>query len=179
MLEDPAEELQDFDRLMQIYRPAVFRFLLASLRNRDEAESLTQDCFLKAFRHRNQFRGESAVKTWLMQIAANLVRDVTRCRKFQFWRRIQQNVSATDLINSLSSRDASPEATTITRDQVEAIWSAVSKLPGRQREVFLLRFVEDMNLSEIATVLGTTEGSVKKHLFRGLESVREKTRRLR
>ena len=71
-MEDPVEELQDFDRVVQLYRPAVFRFILASLRDQDDAESLTQDCFLKAYRYRHQFRGDAALKTWLMQIAANL-----------------------------------------------------------------------------------------------------------
>src|SRR5215468_8308191 len=98
-IDDIAEELRDFDRIIEIYRPVVFRFIFASLRDRDDAESLTQDCFLRAFRHRDQFRGEAAVKTWLMQIAANLVRDLIRSGKFQFWRRIQSNVSAQDLLN--------------------------------------------------------------------------------
>src|SRR5678815_4201602 len=87
----PAEELQDFDRVVHLYRPVVFRFILASLRDRDDAESLTQDCFLKAFRYRAQFRGDASVKTWLMQIAANLVRDLARNRRFQFWKRARSN----------------------------------------------------------------------------------------
>jgi len=68
-IENPAEELQNFDRVVHLYRPVIFRFVLASLRDRDDAESLTQDCFLRAFRYRSQFRGDAALKTWLMQIA--------------------------------------------------------------------------------------------------------------
>jgi RNA polymerase sigma-70 factor (ECF subfamily) len=55
---------------------------------------------------------------------------------------------------------------------VQAIWTAAASLPGRQRTVFLLRFVEDMELLEIAEVTGMKEGTVKTHLFRALQSVR-------
>jgi len=178
-VDDPAEELQDFDRVVQLYRPTVFRFMLASLRNRDDAESLTQDCFLRAFRHRGQFRGDAAVKTWLMQIAANLVRDLTRSRRFQFWKRAQSSAArARDLTDFLSCTDASPETRTLVEEQLRLIWTATAKLSDRQRAVFALRFVEDMNLLEIGQVLKMKEGTVKKHLFRALHAVREQTRRL-
>jgi RNA polymerase sigma-70 factor, ECF subfamily len=174
----PAEELQDFNRVVQLYRPVVFRFILASLRDRDDAESLTQDCFVRAFRHRDRFRGDAAVKTWLMQIAANLVRDLTRSRRFQFWKRTQSTaIRVHELRDFLSSGDSSPETTALLQEQLQAIWTATGKLSERQRAVFVLRFVEDMDLLEIAAVLGTTEGTVKKHLFRALHSVREQMRR--
>ena len=178
-LDDPAEELKDFDRVVAVYRPAIFRFILASLRDRDDAESLTQDCFLRAFRHRGQFRGDAAVKTWLMQIAANLVLDLIRNRRFQFWKRTQSNATrAPDSFEAASSANSSPEARALAREQLRAIWTATEKLPGRQREVFVLRFVEDMDLVEIAQVLGMKEGTVKSHLFRALHAVREEMRRL-
>jgi RNA polymerase sigma-70 factor (ECF subfamily) len=177
-MEDTVEQLQDFDRLVGTYRPAVFRFILASLRDRDAAESLTQDCFFRAFRGRAQFRGDAAVKTWLMQIAVNLIRDLTRTRRFQFWRRAAANgVHTEDLLNTVS-KEVSPEATTLRKEQLQAIWKATEKLPERQRAVFLLRFVEDMELLDIAEVLGMTEGTVKKHLFRALHTVRERMRKL-
>ena len=178
-IEGPAEELRDFDRVVQLYRPVIFRFVLASLRDRDDAETLTQDCFLRAFRHRDCFRGEAAVKTWLMQIAANLVRDLTRSRRFQFWKRARGAATCVqDLIDDLSSSEASPEATTLAREQLQAVWTATERLSERQRAVFVLRFVEDMNLLEIAAVLGMKEGTVKKHLFRALQTVREQMGRL-
>ena len=177
-LDAPAEELKDFDRVVELYRPAVFRFILASLRDRDDAESLTQDCFLRAFRHRGQFRGDAAVKTWLMQIAANLVRDLIRNRRFQFWKRTQSNATRAHDFEAATSSGASPEARALAREQLRAIWTATEKLPGRQREVFVLRFVEDMDLVEIAQVLGMKEGTVKSHLFRALHAVREQMRRL-
>src|SRR5580693_10166856 len=79
--------LRDFDSLVDSHRPRIFRFLLASLRNRETAENLTQECFLRAYQARDQFRGDANIGTWLMQIAANLVRTHETNSRLKFWRR--------------------------------------------------------------------------------------------
>src|SRR5579863_9956537 len=85
-IDSPAAEIQDFDAVVRLYWPRIFRFVLASLRDRDAAETLTQDCFVRAYRARQWFRGECGVHTWLVQIAINLVRDHTRSARFRFWK---------------------------------------------------------------------------------------------
>src|SRR5215471_19001195 len=79
-LEKPDVEA-GFDAVVREYWPRVFRFALASLRDRGEAESLTQDCFLKALQAWSGFRGDSSVGTWLMRIAVNQIRDHGRNRR--------------------------------------------------------------------------------------------------
>jgi hypothetical protein len=66
--------IEEFSGIVQQHRPLIFRFLLASLRDMDLAETLTQECFLKAYRNWLNFRGESTPRTWLMRIAINLQR---------------------------------------------------------------------------------------------------------
>jgi len=169
-----AEQFEDFDAVVEQYRPRVLRFLLASLRNRETAENLTQDCFIRAYKARDQFRGAASVATWLMQIAANLVRDHESSSRLKFWRR-----SAVDLSEAeywIPDRRMSPESMAAAKEQIQAVWKASSRLPERQRTVFLLRFVEDMELLEIARVTGLSEGTVKTHLFRALASVRRELR---
>ena len=83
-------ELADFDEVVRLYRPRIFRFLISSLGDRDTAESLTQDCFLKAWNARNQFRGESSLSTWLTRIAVNLMRDHLRSRRLRFWQKSEK-----------------------------------------------------------------------------------------
>src|ERR1700683_918861 len=85
-MEDSVRELADFDAVVLLYWPRVFRFALASLRDRDAAQTVAQDCFLKAYRAKDRCRGEASLLTWLLQIAVNLVRDYTRSRRLQFWR---------------------------------------------------------------------------------------------
>ena len=165
--------MEDFDSLFRLHRPRIFRFLLASLRNRETAENLTQDCFVKAYRARDRFRGASSVKTWFMQIAANLVRDHESSSRLKFWRRnLECDADVAELARAIPDGQRSPEALALIRERVQAIWNAAASLSARQRTVFLLRFVEDMDLLEIAEVTGMKEGTVKAHLFRALQSVR-------
>jgi RNA polymerase sigma-70 factor (ECF subfamily) len=174
-MESPTVELQDFDKVVQIYWPRIFRFVLASVRDRDAAESLTQDCFWRAYRSRNRFRGESSVKTWLTHIAVNLVRDFSRNRRIQFWRKTMSSSVDTGTISEFVAKsEISPERHAVVKQQLEAVWTASEALTQRQRTVFLLRFVEDMDLLEIAAATGLTEGSVKVHLFRAVHAVRKR-----
>jgi len=174
----PAEEVRagaigDFDSLVEAHRPRIFRFILASLRDREAAENLTQDCFVRAYKARAQFRGESGVVTWLMHIAANLVRDHEASGRLKFWRRsLRSDVELSDVSEWVADQQRSPEAIAAAKEQVRAVWHAAANLSERQRTVFLLRFVEDMDLLEIAAVTGMKEGTVKVHLFRALQAVR-------
>jgi len=174
-VENPVRELDDFDALVRRYWPQVFRFALASLRDPDAAGNVAQDCLMKAHRNVGGFRGESSVGAWLMQIAVNLVRDHARSRRLQFWKRTGESaVDWEDVDRRLPQAGPGPEARAAAREQVEAVWRATAGLPERQRTVFLLRFVEDMDLLEIAAVTGLREGTVKTHLFRALEAVRRR-----
>jgi RNA polymerase sigma-70 factor, ECF subfamily len=168
-----AEDFEDFDSLVKRHRPRIFRFLLASLRDRESAENITQECFIRAYQARLQFRGDANIGTWLMQIAANLLRNHLRSGRLKFWRRaLRSGVDPADLRDWVPDRRGSPETLALAKEQVEAIWKAVARLPERQRTVFLLRFVEDLDLLEIAAITGMKEGTVKTHLFRALQSVR-------
>jgi len=179
-VENRVLELQDFDRIVQLYRPRVFRFILASVRDRDAAETLTQDCFWRAYKGRRRFRGDSSVNTWLMRIAVNLVRDFVRNRRLQFWRNITaSSMDAPAVTEYLAGVEISAERRAVLREQVEAVWEATADLSQRQRTVFLLRFVEEMDLLEIAAATGLTEGAVKAHLFRAVHAVRKKLRSLK
>jgi RNA polymerase sigma-70 factor (ECF subfamily) len=171
--ENPGNELQDFETLDRVHRPRIFRFLLASLRNRETAENLTQDCLVRAYQARDRFRGASSVATWIMQIAANRLRDHQSNSRLRFWRRnLRADADLADLARAIPDGKQSPEELAVIGEQVRSIWDAAAGLPERQRTVFLLRFVEELDLLEIAEVTGMKEGTVKTHLFRALESVR-------
>jgi len=173
----PAVEIQDFDAVVQRYWPRVLRFILAAVHDTDIAETLTQDCFLKAYRNRASFRGEAAIHTWLMSIAVNLVRDHARSRRFQFWRKVQRTAPDEEwIIEGLPDRTISPEQKTLVNEQVRAVWSATRNLSERQRTVFLLRFVEDLDIAEIAEATGLSENAVNVHLFRAVRAVRKQVR---
>ena len=168
---------QEFSSIVQAHRPQIFRFLLSSTRDVDLAETLTQECFLKAHRNWEGFRGDSSVMTWLMRIAINLEKDHWRNRRLQFWRHTRTNsVDLDEASEWLPSGERSAEQKMLAREQVGHVWKAVERLSARQRTVFLLRYVEDQDLSEIAQATGLSEGTVKAHLSRALVKVRAELR---
>jgi RNA polymerase sigma-70 factor (ECF subfamily) len=163
----------DFSHVVASHRPQIFRFLLASTRDIDLAETLTQECFLKAHRNWSSFRGESTAMTWLMRIAINLQKDHWRNRRMQFWRQTRTNAVDLDEASEwLPSGESSQEQRLLAQERVSQVWHAVEGLSERQRTVFLLRFVEELELSEIAQTTGLSEGTVKAHLSRALARVR-------
>lgn len=173
--EQPVLELADFDEVVRLYRARIFRFIMASLGDRDLAESLTQDCFLRAYNARHQFRGDASISTWLTRIALNLVRDYLRSRRMRFWQKTRESaVDLVDISDWVPDAAASAETSILQRERVKQVWKVVSDLSRQQRAVFILRFVEEMELSEIAETTGMNTSTVKSHLYRALRIVRER-----
>lgn len=168
----------DLATVVQTHRARIFRFLLASLRDPDLAETLTQETFLRAWNSRSSFRGDCSVTTWLTRIALNLIRDHTRTQRFRFWRRVStQAVDPAEIAAFLPHPDSLAESRLIATEQVSLLWQAVEALSPRQRTIFLLRFLEEMDLSEIASATGMPLSTVKSHLYRALAHLRARLAR--
>lgn len=168
-------ELADFDEVVRVYRPRILRFLLSSLTDRDAAETLTQECFLKAWNARAQFRGDSSLATWLTRIAVNLMRDHLRSRSLRFWQKTRgDSLDVMDISDWIPDGRSSPEDIALARQRVAELWKAVDDLSAHQRSVFVLRFVEEMELDEIAETLKMNLSTVKSHLYRALAVLRDR-----
>jgi RNA polymerase sigma-70 factor (ECF subfamily) len=171
--EPHISELDDIDAVIRQYKPKVFRFVAFSVSDRDAADSITQDCFLRAHLTRDQFRGDCSVSTWLIRIAFNLIRDHTKSQKFRFWRKAAATaIDAQDVSQHLASGASSAEAQLIARERVEMIHEALKKLSAKQRSVFVMRFVEEMDLADIAEATGMSVPTVKTHLYRAVGTIR-------
>jgi RNA polymerase sigma-70 factor, ECF subfamily len=173
----PAQTLtaQEFDEVVRRNQRRVYRVLWMLVRNHEEADTLTQECFLRAYQKLSTFRGESSIETWLLKIAVNLTRDAARNRKLSFWKKLigLDDEHGGAAAAQVSAPQSSPEQALMAREEVNAIWAVVADLSPQQRAVFTLRFVEQMELREIASVLGVRVGSVKSQLFRAVHAVRE------
>lgn len=168
-------ELDDIDALVRTHRARLLRYVSFSVGDEDLAATIVQDCFLKAYTKRDQFRGDSSVSTWLTSIAMNLIRDHLRTRKLQFWRKAAKtSVDVMELAPVLPGRGSSPEAQILAREKAAAVGTALESLSLNQRTVFLMRFSEEMELAEIAKATGMTLNTVKTHLHRAVRAVRER-----
>src|SRR5271156_313088 len=108
--ERAATELDDIDQLVHRYGARLLRFVAFSIGDQDLAQSIVQDCFMKAYNARDNFRGECSVQTWLNRIALNMILDHQRTQKFRFWRAFAQKaLDITELAATLPSERASPE----------------------------------------------------------------------
>ena len=171
--ERTASELDDIDALVRTYRPRLLRFVTFSIGDPDLAESITQDCFLKAYNGRASFRGDCSVNTWLTSIAVNLIRDQQRLQKFRFWRQARATaIDVTDAANFLPSHESSPESRILVKEKAAQVIAALDNLSPNQRTIFLMRFTEEMDLAEIAAATKMPINTVKTHLHRALKSVR-------
>jgi RNA polymerase sigma-70 factor (ECF subfamily) len=168
----------DFDLLVREHQRRIYRVLLGLVRDPDLADNLTQDCFVRAYEKRASFRGESSAGTWLISIAINLARDHHRSRRAGFWRRLFASPAEETeaALHAAPDLGTSPERSLIARQELDRVWQIVDELPERQREVFLLRFAQEMPLEEIALALGMQSGTVKAHLFRAVGTVRKRMR---
>ena len=173
----PGLSESQLEALVPRMQRTIFRLLLARLGDAEQADALTQECFLRAFRARHRFRGECAPEGWLLRIAANLARDHRKSRAQRFWRRLLRldaTAAADEMRAQAALRDPSPSAEQelLRGESLARLREVAATLPERQREVFHLRFAEEMPLEEIASTLGLALGSVKSHLSRAVGTLR-------
>ncbi len=155
-------------RVYTAYAPALFRFFMAAVGDRHQAEDLTGNAFLSAIEALPRFRGPiEAMGGWLFQIARHDLYDYRR----------KQNRSRTepldDNLDEAAAQDgiADPEDLAIERLEGSRVVAAMRELSPDQREVLLLRMAAGLTAPEVAEILGKTTGAVKALQHRGLASL--------
>jgi RNA polymerase sigma-70 factor, ECF subfamily len=167
---------ESFDQIVRQHQRRVYRVIYLLLKDADAAGTLTQECFLRAYRKRSSFRGECKIETWLLHIAVNLARDHSKSRRAWFWRRLIGLKDGDAPAVEIAGPEPSPERILLAREELQAVWLATAALSEQQRSIFLLRFAEDMALAEIAAVLGVQVGTVKAQLSRATTKVRQRVK---
>jgi RNA polymerase sigma-70 factor (ECF subfamily) len=173
--EREASELDDIEQLVHRYRARLLRFVVFSIGDQDLAESIVQDCFLRAYNARATFRGECSVHTWLNRIALNLIRDQQRTKKFRFWSAFRKTaLEITEIASALPSGAGTPEKNLLVRERAALLAEALEELSCNQRTIFLMRFQEGMAVKEISSATDISVNTVKTHLYRAIKAVRKK-----
>jgi len=165
-----------FEEIMRQHQQRVYRVIFLLVRDEDTADTLTQECFLRAYLKRASFRGECQIETWLLRIAVNLVRDHSKNRRTSFWRKLvglDEGESAGAKPRQFPAPEPSAERTLLVREELDAVWNALSSLSPQQRAIFFLRYEEEMSLAQIAALLELKIGSVKSQLARATGKLRE------
>ena len=170
-----AGDADAFGELVERYQAAVYRVARAALRSTTEADDVTQEAFIAAFRKLREFRGDASFKTWLLAIAWN----TARMQRRSAWRWLER-FRPTDAA-VMPERPAlvpSQEEALLGRNLRTQVRRSVMTLPPKFRDVLLLATSDDLTTDEMATILGIPAGTVKWRMSEGRRHVRVKLARL-
>jgi len=157
------EESRLFEEMMT-YQEDVFRICLGFSRNPSDAEDLSQDVYLKAFQNVGKVHTPYALKEWLFRIARNTCLDHGRKRRIV---RFFEITARPD--NAVETR--TPESSADKGERLNSLKKAVSRLPAKQQEVFVLREYGHLSYQELAGTLGIKQGTVMSRLNRARRAV--------
>lgn len=164
-----------YDVLIKKYRGSVYNLVYRMIENRQEAEDIVQETFIKAFNALKTFNEEFAFSTWLFKIATNNCIDTLRKRKLQTYS-LDTPVQTKDgeVSRDFADERYSPEQSTISSESTSIILDSVESLPKKYQLVINMRHKEDRSYEEISELLEIPIGTVKARIFRAREILKRK-----
>ena len=164
-----------FQKLVSLFQEDLYRMLYYRTFCRMDAEDLTQEAFVQAYRKIGSLKNAEGFKAWLFSIAANRCRDFIRKKKLL----AIFGLGSSDDLDSLAYSTHDKSNRIQENMQQKRFWNQVkellSGLSGMEREVFTLRFMDQLKIGEIAEVLNKNESTVKTHLYRALRKMKKES----
>ena len=153
-----------FDLIVERHRRPVYQLCYRFVGNHEDASDLSQDVFLRAFRGLRQFRGQSALGTWLYRIGVNVCLNRVSARTPR-----QEPINDRQFVDD---REESASERLLREERGVRVREAIAKLPPKQRAALVMRIYQDMSHQEIADVLGSSVGAVKANFFHALGNLK-------
>ena len=163
-----GEKRVSFTLIVERYQKRIY-FSARKLVNgdHDEADEIAQETFVKVYEALDSFRGDAKLYTWIYRIMMNAVIYKSRRKK------VRNNVGLEEVENVLESHDHSPHESMERTEMTALIEEAIETIPPKQKEVFLLRFYDEMPYEEMSVVLGTSVGGLKANYFHAVKKIGE------
>ena len=173
-----AGDVAAYDVMVTRYYDRIFARVSQLLNNKQDAEEVTQDTFIRAHRGLDNFRGDASFSTWLYQIATNLAHN-----RYWYWfrRKRDQSISldqplsddgSLTLENVMPCAEENPAEAAVTQEFVDRVSDCMQGLNEKHKEVLILRNVKNLTYDEIAQQLEISVGTVKSRIARARESLR-------
>lgn len=167
-------EKELFRYIVERYQQLVFRTCMGFLHNREDADDLTQEIFIRAYQSLGKFRGDSSFSTWMYRIAVNAsLNRVRKSSRNSLFRRLESVFNSEKKADRFVEEAESPEAMVIRQEQKDRVTRAIDILPEKQRIAIVLSHYDDLSQKEIAEIMHTTEGAVEALLHRGKANLRK------
>jgi len=168
-----------FNVLVLKYQHKVMKLVMRYVRNQAEAEDITQEAFIKAYRALPSFRGDSAFYTWLYRIAINTAKNSLVARRKRL---VDYDLDLQDpddyTAQVLLKHSDTPERLLLTEEIRQTVQEAMKALPDDLREAITLRELDGLSYEEIAEVMDCPVGTVRSRIFRAREAIDNKLRPL-
>ncbi len=167
LLNQSAQQEQGFRLLMAKYQERLYRHIRRLVIDHEDANDVLQNCLIKAFRAIDRFEGKSGLYTWLYRIASN--------EAFTFLERKKRKMAASiDGEDQLAAANRLRADSYFNGDEAQALLHrALTGLPDKQREVFTLRYFEDMGYQEMSDMLGTSVGALKASYHHAVKKIEQ------
>ncbi|WP_206099015.1 RNA polymerase sigma factor SigW [Paenibacillus nanensis] len=166
---------QAFAELVDLYQDKLYHMAYRMLSNRQEAEDVVQDTFLRVYKNLDRFDETLKFSTWIYRIATNLCIDRLRKRKQTYSLDAEsQDYEGLDGYSMIPSDDRTPESELILSDTQRIIHQAMETLPPKYKSVMMLRYIQDLSLQEVGDILGMPVTTIKTRVHRGREFLRKK-----
>jgi RNA polymerase sigma-70 factor (ECF subfamily) len=163
-----AGSQEAFERLTNQYYGNIFRMIYHRTHSSMDAEDLTQEVFLKAYKGLNRLTDEEHFKGWLFRIAVNRVHDFHRRKKFSHLFKSLANEDVDAHLETQTTSDSGPLEALIRKRFRQESEAFLSRLSRMEKDVFMLRFIDQLQINEIATAMKKGESTIKTHLYRAL-----------
>jgi RNA polymerase sigma-70 factor (ECF subfamily) len=178
MLDVKAGDEQSFELLLRRYRTPLVNFLYRMVRNREQAEDLAQEVFIRVYRARDEYVPSAKFTTWLFRIATNLALNSLRDHRHE---KLELSIDAPLTADSeegderpfeVADKHLTVEQKLVEEERKKMIRHAIEKLPEKQRVAVLLHKYQELDYAEIAKILSCSESALKSLLFRAYEVLR-------
>jgi RNA polymerase sigma-70 factor, ECF subfamily len=164
-----AGDQEAFEAIFQLYERQIYGFIYRMMGNAEDANDLTQECFIRAYRALSQTNDDLNISAWLHRIASNACLDVLRRRQRIRWLPWESHKHE-HLLHGKPLDE--PESNALRNETQITVQQVISQMSPRNRMALILREYEGMSCEEIGQIMGLSRSAVKSVLFRGREEFR-------
>ena len=156
-----------FELIVKKYERMIYNLAFTKTRNKENAQDIAQECFLRAYKMLRSYRTDSAFSTWIYRICQNLI--------FDFYRKTKKLKTEPEELNEkdMADTESEPSEQIIRAEKIEKIREIINSLPQDSREIIILRDLNDISYAQISEMLGIEIGTVKSRLNRAREKLKE------
>ncbi|WP_345239091.1 RNA polymerase sigma factor SigX [Pontibacillus salipaludis] len=159
-----------FQDLYEKYHKDVFQFIFYMVKNREQAEDLVQEVYIKVMNSYDRFKGDSSEKTWMFSIARHVTIDFFRKQKRKR-NRIMEFFDWGEQGHLIQDDQPIPEEIALQNEEIQKMYHCLERCTTDQKTVIILRYIQSMSIQETAEILGMTVSKVKTTQHRGMKAL--------